>query len=487
MHSPSPAARAPLSNLAAPRRAATPRPHAGASSSSRLSRSPSTRGRLALCLAALVGLAGAACDKGGAGSTTGPGPAPGEKGELAVTISGAEPRAVSPHFFGQNYWSWVRAWGDPVAGTQSSVAELGLGLLRAGGANNETGDPEPFSLDEIDDFLAFAKAVGAEPLLQISVINDPAGEPATAEAAADVVRHVNETREAGVKLFSIGNEPDLYTEQGHAPSGYSASDACATFAEYAQAMRAVDSNIQILGPELSWRYVVGNDWLTPFLQECGEHVDIVAVHRYPFEPNRCTESAAYADAASFRRTIQNLRRILEATGQGDKPLAITEANITWDGEPAKSVHPASPGTFPAGLWVADQLGIGLEEGLYTLAFWSLSEGWTLGFYDGTTPRPAAHVLRLFATGFGSEVLQVTGSTAQVSVYAGRHPDAKKTTVFVVNKTENPYDVSVELADLPRSEGVSLSVRPISLTVAEIADDGGDPKITVFDASMDAPE
>jgi hypothetical protein len=447
-----------------------------------------TRSRWLLSSAAAFSLALAACDDGGSGGGSGgPGTGGSAREELTVTVSGAAPTPVSPRFFGQNYWSWVRAWGDPVATTESAVAEMGLGLLRAGGANNETGMPEPFSLEEIDEFLAFSEAIGAEPLLQVSVINDQDGETATAEAAAAVVQHVNETRAAGVRLFSIGNEPDLYTEQGLAPAGYTPSDFCATFAEYASAMRAVDPDIELLGPELSWKYVTGNDWLTPFLEECGEHVDVVAVHRYPFEPQRCTESAAYGDAAAFRRTIGNLRQILENTGQADKPLAITEANITWDGEPAKSTHPASPGTFPAALWVADQLGVGLEEGLHSLAFWSLSEGWTLGFFDGAEPRPAAHVLRLFATGFGSEVLEVTGSTAQVSVYAGRHPEEGKTTLFVVNKTESTYDVSVELAGLPRGDGVSLSARPISLTVAEIADAGGEPKITVFDATLDAPE
>lgn len=426
-----------------------------------------------------------ACGGGSAAVQGKDGPATPEV--LSVTVSGSEPRPVSPRFFGQNYWSWVKMWGDPVAKTLDAVRDMNLDVLRAGGANNETGAPEPFSFAEIDEFVAYAKAVGAAPLLQVSVINDHEGRPATPASAAAVVEYVNGTRGYGIELFSIGNEPDLYTEQGLAPSDYTPEHACATFAEYARAMRAVDPNIQLYGPELSWKYQPHNDWLTPFLRSCGDQVDVVAVHRYPFAADACTERAAYADAASFRRTIEQLRGILEATGHGDKPLAITEANITWDGEPAKTVHPASPGTFPAALWVADALGVGLEEQLHNLSFWSLSEGWTLGFFDGARPRPAAHVLRLFATRFGTEVLQVTGATAALSVYAGRHAPSAKTSLFLVNKSERPHDVTVELTELPRTAPVTLSVRPLSLTVAELPDDGGAPIVTTYDATMPAPQ
>lgn len=446
---------------------------------------------LALCLAACDSTSGGGDGGGTSGGGDG-GSTPGVGGgganqSLSVTISGTDPRPVSPHFFGQNYWSWVKAWGNPVASTADFVSDMNLGMLRAGGANNETGEPEPFSLEEIDTFVAFSETIGAEPLLQISVIDDHEGEPATAESAAAVVEYVNDTQGYGIEYFSIGNEPDLYTEQGLAPSDYTAEDACTTFAEYAEAMRAVDPDIKILGPELSWKYTSGNDWLTPFLEGCGDSLDVVAVHRYPFAPDACTERAAYSDASSLRRAIQNLRGILEATGQGDKPLAITEANITWDGEPVKSIHPASPGTFPAGLWVADNLGVGLEEELYNLSFWSLSEGWTLGFFDGAEPRPAAHVLRLFATRFGTEVLDVTGATSEVSIYAGRDAERATTTLFLVNKSESSYDVTVNLTDLPRSDAPTITARPVSLTVAELADDGNEPVVTVYDSTMDAPE
>lgn len=408
--------------------------------------------------------------------------------QASITISGDAPREVSATFFGQNYWSWVDAWGHPVDAVEAQTQELALGMLRAGGANNDRQNPEPFSLAKVDAFIAYARAIGAEPLLQVPVLKNTAGEPATAEDAAALVTYVNQTKLYGVRYFSIGNEPDLYVDQVERDSSFDASAACATFSDFARAMKAVDPTIRVVGPDLSWKYQSGsNDWLTPFLTACGDDVDVVAVHRYPFAPTACTEAAAYADNTSFRSTLRHLRSIMEATGQGDKPLAITEANITWDGAPEHSTMPASPGTFPAALWLADDVGVALEEGLFSLDFWSLSEGWTLGFLDGTTPRPAYYALQLFSTGFGSSVLQVTGAPAGVSVYAGRSVELGKTSVFVVNKSAARLELSLNFSALPRSDAPKFSVPAYALLRASLGDDGAPPELSVFTAGMSAPE
>jgi hypothetical protein len=249
----------------------------------------------------------------------------------------------------------------------------------------------------------------------------------------------------------------------------------------------VDDSIEIVGPDLSWKYQSGaNDWLTPFLEDCGEVTDIVAVHRYPLAPTACTDTAAYADAASYRSLLTRLKGVMAATGQENKPLALTEANITWNGDPANTAMAASPGTFPAALWLADSLGVSLEAGLYSVDYWSLSEGWTLGFFDGAVPRPAFHVLKMFSNHFGTQALSVAGTPAGVSVYAGRNAESSSTSVFVLNKTTGPLELTIEFAEHPRSVPVLLSVAPISLQMAMVADNESAPMITSYSAGMDAP-
>lgn len=394
---------------------------------------------------------------------------------LAITISGADPTPVSDTFFGQNYWAWVVDWGDPVAAVRDPTAELELNLLRAGGTNNESQDPSPFTLEEVDGFIDFAEAVGAEPLLQVPMVRNPAGGAATAEDAADLVRYV----EGRVRHFTIGNEPDLYVQNGVREEGFDATAHCETFRSFAEAMREVDPDIVIAGPESA-----GPDWLVPFLPECGDVVDVVSLHRYPFGPEASTREAAYADIDGYRSWLEQVRGWMNDAGLGDTPLFITEANITYDGEPEKSIETASPGTFPAALWLADNVGASLEAGLGSLSYWSLSEGWTLGFFDGVTPRPAYHVYRAFTTGFGDQALTVAGTRSDLSVFSGRDDAGGSTTVFVVNKSEEPLIIRLSFEELPLSQEVALVAPAQSLLVAKLADDGGGPHVSLYEQSMD---
>ncbi|HMA95605.1 MAG TPA: glycosyl hydrolase, partial [Polyangiaceae bacterium] len=380
----------------------------------------------------------------------------------------------------------VPSWGDAVASVETQTQELKLKFLRAGGANNDKQEPTPFTLAEVDDFVSFARNVGAEPLLQVPLIKGIAGAAATAQDAADLVTYVNVTKSYGIKYFAIGNEPDLYEEQSLRDAGYDAVAFCTEYRAFATAMRAVDPGIKLVGPDLSWKYVAENDWLTPFLENCGDVVDVVAVHRYPLQPTVCTQAKAYSDVVAYRRVLTRVRKVMESTGQAEKPLAFTEANITWDGDPAKSTMEASPGTFSAALWLADNLGASLEGQLDNVSYWSLSEGWTLGFFDGTKPRPAFHVLKLFSTQFGSEVLTVTGASTDLSVYSGYDADAARTSLFLINKTSSPLELSVSFVELPRTEALSLVVAPHSLQLAIVPDDGSTPTVTNYASDMASP-
>lgn len=121
------------------------------------------------------------------------------------------------------------------------------------------------------------------------------------------------------------------------------------------------------------------------------------------------------------------------------PLTITETNVTRDGDP-DNVHLAgSPGTFLAALWAADILGVSLEEKLWNLSFWSLSEEWDISFLnvDDLSPKPVYYVLQLFSQHFGDQVLQVENNVdAQgISVYAGEDSASKNVTLAVINKSD----------------------------------------------------
>lgn len=394
-----------------------------------------------------------------------------------VSISTTTRAAVLPTAIGFNYWSWT--YGATLAGTEDAITAIAPGVLRIGGHNNDWNGPTPFDDTELDAALAYARRVGAEPIIQVPILADVTGALPTASVAAAMVRHANVTGSAGVKYFSIGNEPDLYADPTQTPlrPGYSASDYCQAVEAFVPAMRAVDPTIQILGPELSWKYQSGaNDWLTPILKGCGELLDIVSIHRYPVDPTLTVRSAAAGDADQFRATIASVRQKMASAGQASKPLAFTETNLTWNGDPTTSTLEASPGTLPAGLWVADALGVGLTSGLWTTAFWSIREGWTLGFLTpDNVPRPAYQAVALFRGHFGPNLLTVTSAPTGVHAYASRGAADDRTQLVLVNWTDHPQRLSLVITGSGSGAAAAtppvVTVGPLTMTAVELGDTG----------------
>jgi hypothetical protein len=402
----------------------------------------------------------------------------GPAGTITVPID--NPAPIGERALGLNYWSWVDAWGNNVAKTAEVISALSPQLIRIGGHTNDVNDPEPFDAAELDEAVAYIRSMGAEPLVQVPVLADVNGEAPTPETAAEMVTYLNVTNGYGIKYFSIGNEPDLYGDQGDMPSDYTVDLFLETYLAFADAMKAVDSDILLVGPDLSWKYQSGdNDWLTPFLEACGEAVDIVSIHRYPIDPAETTIDRAMGDAENFRNLIGQIRDKMGVAGMADAPLAITEANITWDGDPTSSTLEASPGTFYAGLWAADTLGVALEEGLFSYMFWSISEGWTLGILNGVSPRPIYHMIKMYADHFGPNTLDTVADAEGVSAYAGRTDSDDGTVVMVLNKNALPSEQTIALDDGDVDVKTVHVFPPYSLSAVTIPDDG-DVSIVTYD-------
>ena len=400
-------------------------------------------------------------------------------GAVSVSAATASRTSRATSGIGVSYWQWSPTWGNLIAGTETQVAALKPMVIRIGGYNNDANTPDNFDNAQLDKAVAYARAIGAEPILQVPLLAaDSKGTAPTPENAAAMVTYANVTAKYGVKYFSVGNEPDLYPDATGSTigiAGYTANAFCASLSAYAAAMKAVDPTIKIVGPELSWKYQSGaNDWLTTILQTCGSSIDIVTVHRYPIDPTKTTVAAAASDATNLNATIAHLRSIMQQAGVGNKPLAITEANITWDGDPAKSTMPASPGTVPAGLWAADTFGMGIQNGLWTTLYWSTREGWTLGLFPsaGTTPQPSYWALDLYANHFGPTLLSVTSTPDGVRAYASRNQTDDATQLIVVNWNPASAILTFQLDGLATAPAATTFTLPaVSFAAVEIPDVG----------------
>jgi hypothetical protein len=435
-----------------------------------------------------------------------------------VAISAAPQTVRTNNGLGTSYWLWPPTWGNLIAGTEDQVHKLAPFVMRVGGSNNDTNLPDKFDNAQMDTAMTYLRAIGADMILQVPLLaarrtNADAGVGVDAETdassdvdadassdggsdadagpgaiagapngpamAAAMVQYANVTMGYGVKYFSIGNEPDLYaTATGSSGiPGYTPADYCADVTNYVAAMKAVDPTIKIVGPDLSWKYQSGaNDWLTPILQTCGSLFDIVAIHRYPLAPTATTVAAAAADASALKGMIAHLQSILQATGNTGKPLAITECNITWDGNPTNKLLPASPGTVPAGLWAADAFGVGLESGLWATVFWSTRESWTLGLFanrPGTPkPQPAYWALDLYTEHFGTTLLSVSSTPSKVNAYASRNQDDDRTQIIAVNWNDVPAVLTFKVDDpATNAKTPTFTLPALSVAAIEIPDTG----------------
>ncbi len=447
---------------------------------------------LALSIAGCSGRVDRAQTSSGGGSSTGGGNATltdgGPMGTatpslVLISVATKTPRTTT---WSLNYWQWPAVWGDYVAGTESQVQPLLPALVRFGGYNNDANTPEPFGNSELDTAVAYARAVGAEPLIQVPLLADVDGMPPTAATAAAMVQYANVTQGYGVKYFSIGNEPDLYASAGNltdptlpAIPGYTPADYCASATAYVAQMKSVDPTIQIVGPDLSWRYIpnTADDWLTPILQGCGNLFDVVAIHRYPFNSVAASTPRVATDLPAFDSVISTVHGILSDTGFGDKPLAITEMNVVYNAKPTANVPDAGSGTVPSALWLADTLGESANLGLWTTALWNISDtdDWSLGIIGEPpthTPRPEYYAFALYAQYFGPTLVNVTSVPAGVHAYATRNLADTETDVIVSNWNSDAHALSFEVTDLsPAPAAVVYTLPALSLAAIQIPDTG----------------
>jgi hypothetical protein len=402
---------------------------------------------------------------------------------------------ISPFAFGQNYWDWPDWAGDGnpgLKGTEMRASALGLEVLRAGGTNNDENGPPPaiFDVSQLDAFVAYCRTIGAEPILQVPVVGDvDAGIP-TAQTAADMVTYANVIKGYGIRYWEIGNEPDLYSTTHDAGVPLTPADLCSLYRAYVPAMKAANAAapdggvpMTILGPELGYKYAPGMDYLTPFLDACKDYVDIVSVHRYPYSGGTTpggapatSISGALNDVTAYRNVLASLKAIVRAHARPGTPLAITEANISYDYSPSSytpAAMLAAPTTYYAGLWTADNLGASLENGLWTVAYWGIGEtsevGNVLGYLQDDQPVPAYYMLQMVATAFRGTVIVPTGVPTGFSVYASYDADAGSTAVLVLNKAAPPSRVSVAIDSLPPREFDSPA---LSATLIRIPDAPG---------------
>jgi alpha-N-arabinofuranosidase len=327
-------------------------------------------------------------------------------------------------------------------------------------------EPEPSDFGT-DEYVAFARAAGAEPSITVNV----EGRGATAEEAAAWVEYCNGAAATkygalraanghpephAVKFWEVGNEIWGDWVRGH-------SDA-ATYARnlltYARAMRAVDPSIKLIA-------VGDNDmrWNRTVLEGAGREIDYLAIHHYYGRRESAGDpSNLLARPLHYARFYEQVGRALNELAPGrDIKLAINEWGLDLPAGRQYSMESALYGARLLNVFerAGDLVGMSAVS--------DLVNGWPGGIIQsgrhGVFVSPHYLVNRLYAEHRGDERLaaEVTSPTFDTSregkgvpaldVSASRTADGRRIYVKAVNT-----DARAALATRVEVSGVGAVAR-----------------------------
>lgn len=350
--------------------------------------------------------------------------------------------AISPYIFGSNYGPWVSLRPE----TLPLAEVMGLTTLRwPGGAWGDANTVTPL---QVDQFVALARRLGAEPYIHVRFLKS------TPDAAAELVRYANVEKGYNIRFWSIGNEPSLFEAAG---DGWTAAEFAAEWRNFAEAMKAVDPSILLLGPEIHQfngtpnvdpRDSAGNDWLRTFLAANSALVDVVTVHRYPF-PNNAERTSAQpgellADSAQWNGLVRRLREVVRAEAGRDLPVGVTEFNSHWSNAAGGKTTPDS---FLSALWLGDVLARLIQERVEYANQFILASGVAQGhgIFEPYRPRPSYYVYLLYKQ-FGSRQIAAQVDDPAVTAIAAMRND-RVLTVMLINRSPETITLPLTVAGL----------------------------------------
>lgn len=399
-----------------------------------------------------------------------------------VTLPGAGV-PISRVFFGQNAWmpEWIglaHKWGDLeqllcgadyVPGAPCQPAEVqasGVQVMRYGGKSVDKNWDDGASPGQYLTMVDNLRTNGIEPILQVPY-HDGVFSPAVAAGLVATVNGPPNGR--AVKYWSVGNEPnDVYA--AHA----TASGIASYVKAYVPAMRAVDPDIVVVGPDLSWLDLeIMADLMAPAGAHslCGTYtdaggteryyLDVVAFHAYPFHGgNQDRELVISYPEGAFREKLEALHDlVLSCNDARDEAsalrMAVTEINVEYtNAEPGIGGDGAQ--SFLGGQFWAEVMSVGMKHGLELMTFWSVKEGNPqLGYIanDGTR-LPSYYHFQMLAKNFRGDYLPGTAlvngaASPHVKAFAAR--DVDQTVVMILNQDETQ-----DLAYTVRLDGGAVS-------------------------------
>lgn len=355
---------------------------------------------------------------------------------------------ISPLVYGSNYGPWISLSLEGLEPAYNS----GVTILRFPAGS--WGDNNDVTTTQIDQFMSFIGKMNATAMINVRLLGS------TPEKASEMVRYVNKEMKYGVIYWGIGNEPTLYTSYLKSRGeSYEIEKFNQEWRAFAEAMKKVDSNIKLVGPEInqfSFDYSGGSTnfgerdelWMREFLKANGDLVDIVSFHRYPFPLSNVSGPASIeelqANSQEWDKIIIHLRDMIQKETGRDIPIAVTEFNSDY----SKSVGgDATPDSHYNAIWLGHVLGSLIKNGVFMANQWMLTSkggygGW--GLVGRTELYPSYYTYQMYKM-FGDELIYSSSDDSNLSIFSAKREDGALT-IMVINLSLEEQVKALRIAD-----------------------------------------
>ena len=383
---------------------------------------------------------------------------------------------ISPLVYGSNYGPWLSV---PFY-MMPQAYESGVTILRfPAGAWGDHNNVTPL---QIDQFMDFAKKVGAAAIFHVRLLDG------TPEQAAEMVRYTNVEKKYNVRYWSIGNEPTLFdAELKLRGESYDTERFNREWRTFAEAMKKVDPTIQLVGADInqfSFDPSPGattnfgqrdEEWFIDFLKANGDLVDIVSFHRYPFPGSRTSGPPSIDElrqnAREWDKIIIHARELIKQYAGREMPIAVTEFNSAYD---KSVVGEATPDSHYNAIWLADVLGRMIKNNVFMANEWALTAkgGFGgLGLIGGLEVFPTYYTYQIYKE-FGEELVYSSSDDPDLSIYAANRRDGVLT-IIVINLSLEAKEKHIQIGNQPEFQAETWLFDPShqaeNMGMSEISD------------------
>src|SRR5271157_5935079 len=282
---------------------------------------------------------------------------------VAITVNAGSPSVTIPaDFLGLSFetGSLTSTTGFPAenAQFQGMVSQLGVGWLRfggnsvdkttwIGGTRTSATPSDNLTASDVDRVMALARATGWRVLWGLRLANSNAATDANeadyaVTSASDVL--------SGLE---IGNEPDLFANNGYTPATLPAY--LAAWGQYAAAIQVKHPNAALTGPAAAGSI---STWTSSFATEYGSEITLLTQHYYPLGPVGVVAAGASNEATIANMLGSAIHGAAQSTGLSVNTIA-QKAKVPWRMAETNSCYNGGQAgvsdVFASALWGIDYM------------------------------------------------------------------------------------------------------------------------------------